>query len=77
MRRTTDRCRTVLLDSLRDRGLTIAIAESGAGGRFGSLLLSEPSSSGRRAWRDDLSEQRPHSLSAASLADIRAGAVWQ
>jgi nicotinamide-nucleotide amidase len=33
----------VLLDSLRQRGLTIAIAESGTGGRFGSMLLSEPS----------------------------------
>jgi nicotinamide-nucleotide amidase len=32
----------VLLDSLRQRGLTIGIAESGAGGRFGSMLLSEP-----------------------------------
>jgi nicotinamide-nucleotide amidase len=33
----------VLLDSLRQRGLTIGIAESGSGGRFGSMLLSEPS----------------------------------
>ncbi len=32
----------VLLDSLRERGLTIGIAESGSGGRFGSMLLSEP-----------------------------------
>lgn len=36
----------VLLDALRERGLTIAVAESGTGGRFGSLLLSEPSASG-------------------------------
>ena len=36
----------VLLDALGERGLTIAIAESGTGGRFGSLLLSEPSASG-------------------------------
>ena len=35
----------VLLDSLRQQGLTIGIAESGTGGRFGSLLLSEPSAS--------------------------------
>jgi nicotinamide-nucleotide amidase len=33
----------VLLDALRERRLTIGIAESGTGGRFGSLLLSEPS----------------------------------
>src|SRR5215213_2292832 len=33
----------VLLDALRERGLTIGIAESGTGGRFGCLLLSEPS----------------------------------
>src|SRR5215218_4306762 len=33
----------VLLDTLRERRLTIGIAESGTGGRFGSLLLSEPS----------------------------------
>jgi nicotinamide-nucleotide amidase len=32
----------VLLDTLRARQLTIGIAESGTGGRFGSLLLSEP-----------------------------------
>ncbi|MBW3632658.1 MAG: CinA family nicotinamide mononucleotide deamidase-related protein [Chloroflexi bacterium] len=32
----------VLLDSLRQHGLTIGIAESGSGGRFGSMLLSEP-----------------------------------
>ncbi len=34
----------VLLDSLADRGFTIGIAESGSGGRFGSMLLSEPAS---------------------------------
>ena len=33
----------VLLDSLRQRGFTIGIAEAGSGGRFGSMLLSEPS----------------------------------
>ena len=33
----------VLLDALRERNLTIGIAESGTGGRFGSMLLSEPS----------------------------------
>jgi nicotinamide-nucleotide amidase len=33
----------VLLDALGERRLTIGIAESGTGGRFGSLLLSEPS----------------------------------
>jgi nicotinamide-nucleotide amidase len=32
----------VLLDALRARGLTIAVSEAGTGGRFGSLLLSEP-----------------------------------
>lgn len=32
----------VLLDSLAARGLTIAISESGSGGRFASLLYSEP-----------------------------------
>ena len=36
----------VLLDALRERQLTIAIAESGTGGRFGSMLLSEPSATG-------------------------------
>ena len=35
----------VLLDALRERRLTIGIAESGTGGRFGSLLLSELSAS--------------------------------
>lgn len=34
----------VLLDMLRERGLSIGIAEMGTGGRFGSLLLSEPES---------------------------------
>jgi nicotinamide-nucleotide amidase len=33
----------VLLDALSERRLTIGIAESGTGGRFGCLLLSEPS----------------------------------
>jgi nicotinamide-nucleotide amidase len=33
----------VLLDLLDARGLTVAVAESGSGGRFGSLLLSEVS----------------------------------
>jgi nicotinamide-nucleotide amidase len=32
----------ILLDRLRERNLTVAIAEGGTGGRFGSLLLSEP-----------------------------------
>ncbi|MBA2597554.1 MAG: competence/damage-inducible protein A [Chloroflexia bacterium] len=36
----------VLLDALRKRALTIGIAEAGSGGRFGSLLLSEPASAG-------------------------------
>lgn len=36
----------VLLDSLRERGYTISIAEAGSGGRFGSLLLSEPGAEG-------------------------------
>jgi nicotinamide-nucleotide amidase len=36
----------VLLDSLRERGYTIGIAEAGSGGRFGSLLLSEPGAAG-------------------------------
>ena len=36
----------VLLDTLRNEGLTIAVAESGTGGRFGSLLLSEPAAAG-------------------------------
>jgi nicotinamide-nucleotide amidase len=33
----------VLLDALRKRRLTIGIVESGTGGRFGCMLLSEPS----------------------------------
>jgi nicotinamide-nucleotide amidase len=33
----------VLLDALSERRLTIGIAESGTGGRFGCLLLAEPS----------------------------------
>jgi nicotinamide-nucleotide amidase len=33
----------VLIDALSERRLTIGIAESGSGGRFGCLLLSEPS----------------------------------
>jgi nicotinamide-nucleotide amidase len=36
----------VLLDALHERQLTIGIAESGTGGRFGSMLLSEPSATG-------------------------------
>lgn len=36
----------VLLDTLRDRGYSVGIAEAGAGGRLGSLLLSEPASAG-------------------------------
>ncbi len=36
----------VLLDALRERRLTIGIAESSTGGRFGSMLLSEPSATG-------------------------------
>jgi nicotinamide-nucleotide amidase len=36
----------VLLDALRERQLTIGIAESGTGGRFGAMLLSEPSATG-------------------------------
>jgi nicotinamide-nucleotide amidase len=36
----------VLLDTLRERGLTVAVAEAGTGGRFGSLLLSEPEADG-------------------------------
>jgi nicotinamide-nucleotide amidase len=36
----------VLLDSLKDQRLTIAVAESGTGGRFGSFLLSEPAAAG-------------------------------
>jgi nicotinamide-nucleotide amidase len=36
----------VLLDALRERRLTIGIAESGTGARFGSMLLSEPSATG-------------------------------
>lgn len=36
----------VLVDLLRERGVTIAIAEAGAGGQFGALLLSEPTASG-------------------------------
>lgn len=35
----------VLLDSLANRSLTIGVSESGSGGRFGSMLLSEPMSS--------------------------------
>lgn len=36
----------VLLDALFARALTVAINESGSGGRFGSLLLSEPAAQG-------------------------------
>lgn len=36
----------VLLDLLTERGLSVAVAESGTGGRFGSLLLSEPEATG-------------------------------
>ena len=36
----------VLLDALHERRLTIGIAESGTGGRFGSMLLSEPTAAG-------------------------------
>src|SRR5918998_4284872 len=36
----------VLLDALRERRLTVGIAESGTGGRFGSMLLSELSAAG-------------------------------
>jgi nicotinamide-nucleotide amidase len=32
----------VLIDALRDSRLTLGVAEAGTGGRFGSLLLSEP-----------------------------------
>ena len=32
----------VLLDTLTESGLTVAIAETGTGGRFASLMLSEP-----------------------------------
>lgn len=34
----------VLLDAMQAMGLTVAVAEAGTGGRFGSLLLSEPES---------------------------------
>jgi len=36
----------VLLDSLRLRGLTVSVAESGTAARFGSFLLAEPAASG-------------------------------
>jgi nicotinamide-nucleotide amidase len=36
----------VLLDALREKNLTVGVAEAGTGGRFGSLLLSEPSADG-------------------------------
>jgi nicotinamide-nucleotide amidase len=36
----------VLLDSLRSRGLTISVSESGTAARFGSFLLAEPTASG-------------------------------
>ena len=36
----------VLLDALRGRRLTIGVGESGTGGRFGSMLLSEPTAAG-------------------------------
>ncbi len=35
----------VLLDALRDRNLTISVAESGTAARFGSFLLAEPAAS--------------------------------
>jgi nicotinamide-nucleotide amidase len=36
----------VILDALRERGLTLSIIEKGTGGRFGALLLSEPIADG-------------------------------
>ena len=36
----------VLLDALHERRLTIGVGESGTGGRFGSMLLSEPTAAG-------------------------------
>ena len=58
----------VLLDTLRARGLTIAIAESGSGGRFGAMLLSEPAAGdvvrGVTATGSDAAE-----APAATLAD--------
>lgn len=58
----------VLLDSLASRDLTLAISEAGSGGRFASLIFSEPSSitivtgaevfGGDNALKDALSEAR-------------------
>lgn len=57
----------VLLDTLRDRKLTVAVAESGTGGRLGSLLLSEPTSDGIVRGATVIAGARSE-LSAAKLA---------
>ena len=57
----------VLLESLRAKNLTIAVAESGTGGRFGSLLLSEPTA--QDAVRGiTASPDQGHAVDAESLA---------
>ena len=54
----------VLLDALRERGFTIGIAESGTGGRFACLLLSEPAAADVvRGTVADASGQSPDSAS--------------
>ena len=58
----------VLLDSLRERGLTISVAESGTAARFGSFLLAEPASSGRVLGTTSTTlEEQP--LAAMALAE--------
>ena len=57
----------ILLDSLRERGLTVAVAEVGTGGRFGSLLLSEPDAAG--VVRGITALPQRSRMSAAALAD--------
>lgn len=63
----------VLLDSLRERRMTIGIAESGTGGRFGSMLLSEPTATGVvRGVMVDASDS-----TAATAADLARSAREQ
>jgi nicotinamide-nucleotide amidase len=74
----------VLIDALRERQLTIGIAESGTGGRFGCLLLSEASaadvvrgtaadaSSQTSATAGDLARSAREQLSASVGVGIKA-----
>ncbi|GIW03535.1 MAG: CinA-like protein [Thermomicrobiales bacterium] len=63
-----------LLDLLRKHGLTIAIADRGAGGRFASLLLSEPSSRDVLLDSTAAGPAETTALDLARLARERSGA---